>query len=251
MAAKNIYMEFDALYDTRLGAVASIDDMAAEELIKSEDYKLRISDEFSYILKNWDDKAFNEEYQKRDILTLILSPMTELLMQLREVLDELRKSVAVLTPDSEERPVIFLNHWPFHDLTEYEKEQFVNSIRTVAGGWFEYELIYVEPKDLTLRWFEVNQVSVGFIYDFTIFDANCLNGIDTNNIPKIPYTHLTFARRVLNRAKLKDLVEYKNGDGMSIDPFYAHTGFRAEYIGVRWKGMDLYSAANISLHLNQ
>lgn len=249
MIGKNLYIDFESAYDLRLGAVAIIDDEAAGKLLAHPDYPLRISDEFSYILTEWNDQQFQEEYEKRDILTLLKAPMTELLMQFGQVLAELRYAVGVISEETEERPVIYLNYYPFSDLTPDEVESFKNSIRAVCGGWFEYEMIYVEPKDLTLGWIYKHRIGVGFIYDFPTFDMNCLNGIDPNKIPMMPQTSLTFARRTLSREKLRPLIEYRNSEGVGIDPYVAQTSFRAQFFAVRWKGMDLYSAADIKKHL--
>lgn len=249
MAARNLYIDFESAYDLRLGAVSIIDDEIAGKLIVNEDYKLRISDEFSYIFPDWDDAKFAEEYKNRDMLTLIRAPMTELLMQFGTVLSDLRYTIGVTHSEEEERPIIYLNYYPFHDLTEEERNQFLDSIRAVCGGWFDYKMVYVPPKDFTLGWVQRHRIDLGFIYDFAVFDANCLNGISQDAIPVIPQTILTFARRSLSREKLKPLVEYRNNDGMGIDPFLAHTGFRSQFFGVRWKGLDLFSAADIKLHL--
>lgn len=249
MIGKNIYIDFESAYDLRLGAVAIIDDEVAGQLITDESYKLRISDEFSYIVPDWDDGKFDEEYKKRDLLTLLKAPMTELLMQFGTVLSDLRYSIGVIAEESDERPVIYLNYYPFNELTEQERETFIDSIRAVCGGWFDYKMVYISPEELTLGWIYKYRIGLGFIYDFSVFDANCLNGISSDQIPVMPQTSLIFARRVLNREKLKPLVEYKNSAGDGIDPFIAQTSFRAQFFGVRWKGLDLFSAADIKLHL--
>lgn len=249
MIGKNLYIDFESAYDLRLGAVANLDDATAEALLHHPDYKLRISDEFSYILPTWDDAKFIEEYQRKDLLTLLNAPMTELLMQFSDVLSDLRYGIGAVTDETEDRPVIYLNYHPFTDLTPEEIEQFKDSIRAVCGGWFEYEMVCVPPAELTLGWIYRHQIGVGFIYDFSVFDANCLNGITDNAIPIMPQTTLTFARRTLNRDKLRPLIEFRNAAGDGIDPFLAQTSFRAQYIGVRWKGLDLFSAADIKLHL--
>lgn len=249
MIGKNIFIDFESAYDLRLGAVAIIDDEMAGKLITHEDYRLRISDEFSYIDPDWDDKLFEEEYKKRDLLTLIKAPMTELLMQFGTVLSDLRYTIGVISEEQDERPVIYLNYYPFNELTEPEKETFIDSIRAVCGGWFEYKMVYVPPEELTLGWIYKYRIGLGFIYDFPTFDANCLNGISPDAIPVMPQTSLTFARRTKSRELLKPLVEYRNSAGDGIDPFIAQTSFRAQFFGVRWKGLDLFSAADIKLHL--
>lgn len=249
MIGKNIYLDFESAYDLRLGAVSIIDDDIAGKLLAHPDYKLRISDEFSYIFPDWNDKLFSEEYNKKDLLTLLKAPMTELLMQFGTVLSDLRYSIGVISEEQEERPIIYLNYYPFHELTEPEKEMFVDAIRAVCGGWFDYKMIYIRPEEMTLGWIFKSRIGLGFIYDFQTFDANCLNGISPDNIPVMPQTSLTFARRTLSREKLKPLVEYRNNAGDGIDPFIAQTSFRAQFFGVRWKGLDLFSAADIKLHL--
>ena len=68
-----IYVDLDALLDTRLGTIAKINREVAAELATSDDYRNRVIDQFTGI----DTDAFKREYAARDEETLSLSMMSE------------------------------------------------------------------------------------------------------------------------------------------------------------------------------
>lgn len=249
---KNIYLSFDVLYDTRLGTVATLSDELAGKLITDKRYKLRICDDFTYADPTWDHKAYMKAYERRGINELMLAPMSDLLLSFRDILDDINKSIAPLLGDEvEDRPVIFVNYWPYVDLQDNEIEVFQDSIRAHCGGLFEYKMICVPANELNMNWWRDNGISIGFIYDYSEWHANILNGVNTNNIPAIPQTTLTFCKRVLDMNKFKTLLEYKTPAGEHLDPFNEQTRQCSLFIGVRWLTSNIFSAADISLHLKR
>ena len=250
--ATNIYIDFESLYDLRLGTIALMDDDVAGEFVTMEKYRVRLIDDFSLLDPRINDAEYKKEYAKRDIATLILSPMTDLMFQLRKhVMEEIRKVTGVMTLEEQARPKVLVNYWPFSDLTAAEVESFKDSIRAHAGGWFEYEMICVPPEKLNMYWWRDQQIGLGFIYDYAQWDTYILKGVNPDNIPTIPQTQLIFFRRALNLEKFRIQMEYKTDQGEMIDPFIAETTIRSLFIGIRWTGSDVFSAADISLHLKQ
>lgn len=244
----NLYLNFDSLYDTRLGTVALIDDAIAEQLINDDNYRIRISDEFSYIVPGWDDKLFAAEYAKRDIATLLLAPMTELLMQFNKVIEEASSSYAVILGEEVERPVVYVNIHPYV-LTEAEIEDFRLSIQAQAGGHFEYIMINEPPEVITMRWLERHQIGLGWIYDWQEWDQHCISDVTPDTIPIIPQTNIVFCKRFISRELARQVVMYQGTNGERADPYEAHTFIRASFIGIRWNNSDIFSAANIKKHL--
>lgn len=245
---QNLYLNFDSLYDTRLGTVALISDEVAEQLIQNDKYRVRISDEFSYIVPGWNDATYAEEYAKRDIATLLLSPMTELLMQLDQVIEEASSSYAVILGEEVERPIVYVNMYPYV-LTEDEIEAFRLSIQARAGGQFEYVMIYEPPETITMRWIQQNRIGLGWIYDWQEWDKHSISDVTPDTIPVIPQTNLVFCKRFLSREPARNIVMYKSPNGERADPYEAQTFIRASYIGIRWNTSDIFSAANIKKHL--
>lgn len=244
----NLYLNFDSLYDTRLGTVALIDDDVAERLINDDKYRLRISDEFSYIIPGWNDALFAEEYAKRDIATLLLSPMTELLMQFNTVIEEASSSYAVILGEEVTRPVIYVNMHPYM-LTDDEIEAFRLSIQARAGGHFEYVMFSEPPERITMRWLQQHQIGLGWIYDWQEWDRHCISDVTPDTIPVIPQTNIVFCKRFINREKARPVVMYQATNGERADPCEAQSFIRAAFIGIRWNNSDIFSAANIKKHL--
>lgn len=250
--ASNIYIDFESLYDLRLATVALINPSAAAQMLTMEKYKVRLIDDFSLLDLGIQDHEYRRAYAQRNIDTLLLAPMTELMMQLRtHVMEEIRKVTGVMTAEESSRPKIIINYWPFSELTPTEVDAFRDCIRVHAGGWFEYEMICTPPTELNMYWWRDQQIGLGFIYDYSQWDRYLLTGVDTENIPTIPQTQLIFFQRALNLDRLKEQLEYKTDTGATIDPFMAETNIRSLFIGVRWTGSDIFSAADINLHLKQ
>lgn len=248
----NIYIDFECLYDLRLATVAQINPTAASKMIGMEKYLVRLVDDFSELDIGINDREYKAAYAKRNVDTLLLAPMTELMMQLRKhVMEEIRKVTGVMTTEEQARPRVIVNYWPFSDLTPDEVEAFKDCIRVHAGGWFEYEMVCIPPEKLNMYWWRDQQIGLGFIYDYAQWDTYILSGVDPDRIPMIPQTQLVFFRRALNLEKFKIQLEYKTDAGETIDPFIAETNIRSLFIGVRWTGSDVFSVANISLHLKQ
>lgn len=74
-----ILVELDALLDTRLGTLASIDIDIANEIGQSEKYYNRYSDVMSQIDSRIDDKVFRDRYLKRNVSVLQNSLMTDVI----------------------------------------------------------------------------------------------------------------------------------------------------------------------------
>lgn len=248
---KNGYLDFDSLYDTRIGTVALMDEDKATTLLEHKDYKVRIIDDFSKILDGWSHRAYVKEYDQRDLATLIMAPITDLMFQLNGIIAEMNSGLGMIEEDPEARPVIFVNHYPYTELTPEEVEAYRECICAHVGGYFEIEMICVPFKDLSMTWWVKHGVGWGFIYDYATWESNLLNGVNHDRIPMIPQTSITFFKRTLDMAKLKIQMDYTNETGEKIDPFIAESYFKGYFIGVRWTGSDVFSAADISLHLRQ
>lgn len=136
-----IYVELDAMLDTRLGTVARLDDAAATKLLM-QGYHTRESDYFDCV--NHED--YTKLYQERDIETLKLSGATNMLKLVRHL-------IGVLQQQAETRPYhngskLVINLYPYV-LDAEEEEAIGKSISVWMQGIAPVELTYIQPKDLT------------------------------------------------------------------------------------------------------
>lgn len=124
-----LYVDLDALLDTRIATLALHDSTAAAEAVKSESYFNRDINDFS----EWTDltvEQFNELYAKRDVRTLKGSFRTHIPALLERILMDL--TAQELTGPTVTSPKVFVNSYPYQ-LSEEEREMLGYAIAHFAG----------------------------------------------------------------------------------------------------------------------
>lgn len=137
----SIYVELDALLDTRLGTLAKISpDLAAQVL--SNGYHARTTDTFTGV----DSATFNTLYSQRDVETLKLSVVTGIVPVLRDLAEK-------LTEQMQNRPyhdaiTLVVNLYPYQ-LDSEEQDLIGKSIATLLSGTASVEVVNIASINLT------------------------------------------------------------------------------------------------------
>ncbi len=166
MSAKieGVYVDLDALLDTRIGTVAKHfgDDTAIAVL--SSNYHTREDDKFPGL----GGKDFKALYQARDTETIQNSSVTNLVFRIREMIGELTKQAIIRPYHSGSRLVV--NTFPYK-LTEEESAALVDSVTTLIGDFsqvdvaFKVEVINISKTDLTPSYCLDNFLAM-FMYEY-------------------------------------------------------------------------------------
>jgi hypothetical protein len=143
---ETVYVELDALLDTRLAVVSSLDQEAAVRLVQSEAYYQRQSDDFSAIT-GIDHAVYLEAYQKRHVGHLARSIKTRIPLLLHELILKLEEQEES-TPYRESTD-LEVNVWPYVDLTEGEREALMLAVMVHAGIQTLPRVVCFDPKSLT------------------------------------------------------------------------------------------------------
>lgn len=143
-----VYLDLDALLDTRLAVVSSIDQQAAAKLVTSEEYFTRDTDDFSAIT-GIPHERYLEEWSKRNVSHLARSIKTHIPLLLNELIHKLE--VQEEQTPFRQNTDIELNVWPYVDLLPVEREQLCLAIMVHAGIQTIPRVTCFNPKELTPR----------------------------------------------------------------------------------------------------
>lgn len=141
-----VYVELDALLDTRLAVVSSIDQQAAVKLVQSEEYFSRQSDDFSAIT-GIPHETYLEAYRNRNVGHLARSIKTRIPVLLHELimkLENMEETTPYVTNTDLE-----VNVWPYTDLTEGEREQLMLAVMAHSGIQTMPRVVCFDPIELT------------------------------------------------------------------------------------------------------
>jgi len=155
-----IYIELDALMDTRYGLLLKYNKTILKDMIEDTSYFTRLYDEFKY----YNNNIFKLLYSNRDKSVLALSPVSKIVELIaKEYL--LMESKLI---EANEVPILTLtvNTYPY-TLTDQEISKMNKAIKLlIINKRVEIAFINIHPKDITLN-FLASTYSVVILYDFT------------------------------------------------------------------------------------
>ena len=157
-----MYIELDALLDTRLATLIRLSDQLAKQAIDNG-YRNRDSDRWDRLGLDVDQPRYDELYRQRDKQTLKLARPTNLLVAIERTLEDL-KLQAMVGP-GEEKTTLFINLYPYHFDSEREIEAIKMALRYHLGASQPIETGFYAPEQLTPGLINNNWQSV-FSYDF-------------------------------------------------------------------------------------
>lgn len=128
---QSIYIELDAILDTRLATISRINQEAATRMLGNEAYYKRLSDEFWLIDPTITEQAYKDMYAARNWETLQAARPSGLLVELINVVQGLEKRIMVGDPEISKLN-IDVNIYPY-DLNEEEIAGILDSIKEYCG----------------------------------------------------------------------------------------------------------------------
>lgn len=161
MRPGGLYVEYDALQDTRLGTLAKHYPAVFERCVNSDAYYLREEDDFT-AFGGPDKETFRALYDKRDIETAQMSIMTAVPFVVKNL-------IGILEKERESSPYIGeikmdVNIYPYvmdaEEIVELQKIMMVyGGINTIPN------IISIKPDELTPEYIKGRYVGV-IMYDF-------------------------------------------------------------------------------------
>lgn len=176
-----VYVELDALLDTRLATVAKIDSDAAVTLVTGEEYFERQIDDFE-ALTGIDVQTFREAYKARDIVTLQASRRTQAPQLLHELITKLE--MAESTTPYVEGLEVEVNVWPY-ELDNDEVDVLISAVMAFSGVETLVRAVRIQPADLTPKLIK-DYYSGMIMYNFREWFELQLRNFNAVKIPDLP-----------------------------------------------------------------
>lgn len=146
--SNKVYVELDALLDTRLAVMNSIDPQAAVAMVRAEEYYTRLSDDFSK-LTGVAHETYQAAWESRDEEALRHSIKTHMPLMLSELMNRLE--VQEENAPYAEELALEVNIWPYKNLSDAERDTLQLAVLAHAGIQTIPTIVCMNPKDLTPR----------------------------------------------------------------------------------------------------
>lgn len=172
----NIYLPLDAILDTRMGTLAKMDIEHAVRVLNTGSYHKRVTDIFEGV----DKEAFREAYAKRDIDTLKLSVVTNLVYFLRRIIKD--SLISSVINQRVEKLCFTVNVYPYDFEDEGLLEMLVGCIRFHTYSTATVQIISVPDEELTPE-FCGNNFQIMILYDWINWVGKHREFFKTRGIP--------------------------------------------------------------------
>lgn len=140
---EDIYLDLDAIIDTRLGTLAKIDPKYAVAALDSGRYHKRMIDEFEGVTK----EEFREAYAKRDLDTLRMSVLSNVVFFLRRLIKD--SLVSSIIHQRVEKMCFTVNVWPYNFDDPGLVEMLIACIRFHTYSTSSVRIVSIPDEELT------------------------------------------------------------------------------------------------------
>lgn len=221
MANQRALIDIEMFVDVRCGLVSQLVSPQYADVLASTDwYQVRQHDNFEEVssgLVKWE--AYKEAYANRNGDTIVASNMTNFIYELRQ---DIKKALPALERGVEfEALEIYVNFYPYSDLTEDERKIIVQSIQYYMPLPTQVFAEYIPWKDLTVARME-RQFEMIAIYDHEEWFKHHLDELVNHRVPS----------NVVMTPRISNLGVDPKLDATIKDPFKARSGFFQEWISL-------------------
>lgn len=171
-----IYIELDALLDTRLGTIARINEDAAVATLE-DGYHARDIDAFTHV----DMAVYHDLYAQRNTITLMYSRPTHWVLNLTRIAGLLSEQ-AIARPYHEGAKIV-VNLFPYK-LTDAEADQIGKAVAAWMKGLAPVELTSLQPQHLTPLHCKQHYAMM-IVYEFEEWMNLHTEAFKTTRIPEI------------------------------------------------------------------
>lgn len=220
-----IYVELDALFDTRLACLAKYDDVTlAKALINYTDRKI---DDFTGV----EYSLFKRDYDNRTKLILKDAGITNTLFFIN---DFIKKTIKLnyATPHKL-KPKVIVNTYPYL-LSKDETSVIVDSVFLIGDQLADVEVVHMSYEELTPSYLN-SQISIMLVYEYYKWlEAQSLN----NNLRKTSCPEVTM---------ISPKIYFKpNTDNVDGDPFAAMEELARPFINLKLMPIGLFCHVSLT-----
>jgi len=175
-----VMADLDAVLDTRLGLLDLIDPNAALKAFESEDYYIRLVDDYSEICGIGQDQFLNAWHQ-RSVEVLKRSMITPVIFVLKSMLTQLE--LKALNSPVAPNPILKVNYWPY-ELNKNEIEGIRKAIANYSGVTTRIDMVRYTPKETSLGKLKKGSYGGYFTYGFKDWLEGSLEDLRTVMDPR-------------------------------------------------------------------
>ena len=223
-----LFIEFDALFDTRLALINSYGEKALEEAIKAN-YFTRIIDRFP----NIDYDEFQATYKNRNKTLLKDALITPIIYMLTDFVFGIVKN-SINGPEALE-PKIVLNTFPYV-LSDEECKNIGDLIVEMTKGYALIEFVYKSPKEITPAYLR-DSIDTVIMYDYTVW-LETHSQTEVFKRVVIPSVSLLAPKLFFTNPSIATIGELERDN---IDPFKIMMERTAPIIGLKLLPIHLFS----------
>lgn len=222
-----ILVELDALLDTRLATLASIDIELADEIGSSVEYYTRYSDVMSQVDGRVDDKVFADRYLKRNVDILQNALMTDVVhliaMGLESMMDKVHRGI--LPKDVR----VHINYYPYK-LDKHVRELMEAAVLNHIPYEVAVEMVHIDLYNLT-----PNTVRAKY-KEMYVYDIEPWLEIHKNNVLEKPMTEVQIVL-----PKLSTSGNDPKADSFDMEPFMARELLFKPYLSLNYIDLGYFT----------
>jgi hypothetical protein len=174
----NIYLDLDTILDTRMGTLAKLGNEYAVRTLNSGKYHKRMVDEFEGVSR----EAFKEAYAKRDLDTLKLSVLTNVVFFLRRLIKD--SLISSVIHQRVEKLSFTVNVYPYNFEDEGLVEMLLGCIRFHTYSTSSVRIVSIPDEDLTPEFCSTN-FQIMLRYDWVNWAAKHKTYYETKGTPQL------------------------------------------------------------------
>lgn len=230
---QSIYVELDALLDTRLGTLHRMDPALVEQALDAG-YKDRTSDRWVDLGLNVDQARYDDLYRRRDVTTLKQSRPTDLAPIITEMTSALGKA-SIEDPRIEEI-TLDVNVWPYR-LNAEVKDAIADAVREWVSIDCKVAVVDYDHGSLTPTFIDRRYVAL-ILYDFDGWFQAQHDALLEKRLPTVS----VIAPALYANGKPDEEVVI---NGSPVDPFSATELALVEYLSLVLKDAKYYSLIGV------
>lgn len=228
----SVFIELDAILDTRMAVVASLDPEAAAKLAARRDYYHRKNDDFSAIT-GIEHERYVEAYRNRTSSVLPDSVMTGIPRLLRRLIGDLQ--IESRTGPSDGPLEVELNLWPY-EMTSLVSHRICDTIAIYCGHETPIKPVFYSPAELQPGYLKSRFGGV-VLYNFNDWLVAQIEALRF-----VPIPQLTAIAPALFQGKVLTPEDTRpDPDSDSLDPFQVAESVLGTYLRVEFADTALFS----------
>lgn len=208
MSRQRIYVELDAILDTRLSTLSSIDPSLYSKLIKNEDYHHRRSDIWKDIGLDIDQEEYDKRYANRGGDILKDSVITNMILMLKDIAINLIEHVT-LDPHLDAIDLT-LNTYPY-EMSEDVTKSILGTLAETLGREINYSAVHYSPLQVLPQYIDT-KFDLVIMYHFKEWVDLHYKGLIDNKLVTIQFYAPSLYKESVDEDEMREIIKESLGD---------------------------------------